>query len=70
MSETVYIPPESVRARSLVAGAWYPGDWIPAGDYQIVRNPAGVFRCLIPAGQESAIHIGTYYYPLEPHKWK
>ena len=62
--ETVEIATESVRASSLVAGVWRYGNWIPPGTYEVVRNPVGVFRALMPAGQ-GQLNEGTYYYPKE-----
>ena len=62
--ETVEVTAYSVQSSSLVAGVWRYGVWIPAGTYEVVRNPAGVYRCLMPAGQ-GQFHEGTYYYPRE-----
>lgn len=67
--EFVSIPAGTVRARSLAAGVWYPGSPVPAGTYEIIRRPNGVFHALMPAGQER-LRAGTYYYPMEPHPWQ
>lgn len=58
------IPAGTIRARSLIAGFPLPGDWMPAGVYEILRAPNGIPRCLIPAGQ-GRLHEGTFYYPLD-----
>lgn len=38
--------------------------WIPAGEYEEIRQPNGRFLALVPVGQGCG-YEGEFYYPLE-----